>query len=94
MGKIERASKNTPIQGSGADMCKSALVIVREHIHLNELPVKLVMTVHDQIDTIVHKDYADEWKDELQRIMELSTLDIIPSGLLKAESEISTVWKK
>ena len=94
MGKIERASKNTPIQGSGADMCKSALVIVREHIHLNDLPVKLVMTVHDQIDTIVHKDYADEWKDELQRIMELSTLDIIPSGLLKAESEISTVWKK
>tara|TARA_Y100001938_G_scaffold148602_1_gene232826 strand:+ start:40870 stop:42738 length:1869 start_codon:yes stop_codon:yes gene_type:complete len=94
MGKIERASKNTPIQGSGADMCKSALVIVREHIHLHELPVKLVMTVHDQIDTIVHKDYADEWKDELQRIMELSTLDIIPSGLLKAETEISTVWKK
>ena len=94
MGKIERASKNTPIQGSGADMCKSALVIVREHIYLNDLPVKLVMTVHDQIDTIVHKDYADTWKDELQRIMELSTLDIIPSGLLKAETEISTVWKK
>jgi DNA polymerase-1 len=94
MGKIERASKNTPIQGSGADMCKSALVIVREHIYINDLPVKLVMTVHDQIDTIVHKDYADTWKDTLQDIMELSTLDIIPSGLLKAESEISTVWKK
>jgi len=94
MGKIERASKNTPIQGSGADMCKSALVMVRDHIYLNELPVKLVMTVHDQIDTIVHKDYADTWKDTLQDIMELSTLDIIPSGLLKAETEISTVWKK
>ncbi len=94
MGKIERASKNTPIQGSGADMCKSALVMVRDHIHHNNLPVKLVMTVHDQIDTIVHKSYADTWKYTLQDIMETSTLDIIPSGLLKAETEISTVWKK
>ena len=92
--KIERASKNTPIQGSGADMCKSALVMVRDHIHHNKLPVKIVMTVHDQIDTIVHKDYADTWKYTLQDIMETSTLDIIPSGLLKAETEISTVWKK
>ncbi len=94
LGKIERASKNTPIQGSGADMCKSALVMVREYIHNNNLPVKLVMTVHDQIDTIVHKSYADTWRSTLQDIMEKSTLDIIPSGLLKAETEISTVWKK
>ena len=94
MGKIERASKNTPIQGSGADMCKSALIMVRDHIYANNLPVKIVMTVHDQIDTIVHKGYADTWKYTLQDIMETSTLDIIPSGLLKAETEISTVWKK
>ena len=94
LGKIERASKNTPIQGSGADMCKSALVIVRNYIHDNKLPVKLVMTVHDQIDTIVHESYKDEWCTKLQELMEQSTLDIIPSGLLKAETEISTVWKK
>jgi len=94
MGKIERASKNTPIQGSGADMCKSALIMVRDYIYKNNLPVKLVMTVHDQIDTIVHNSYADTWRYTLQDIMEESTLDIIPSGLLKAETEISTVWKK
>ena len=94
MGKIERASMNTPIQGSGADMCKSALIMVRDHIYENDLPVKIVMTVHDQIDTIVHKDYADAWCTKLREIMEESTLDIIPSGLLKAETETSTVWKK
>ena len=91
-GKIERASKNTPIQGSGADMCKSALVMVRDHIHHNKLPVKIVMTVHDQIDTIVHKDYADTWKYTLQDIMGASTLDIIPSGLLKADTNVSETW--
>ena len=78
MGKIERASKNTPIQGSGADMCKSALIMVRDHIYENNLPVKLVMTVHDQIDTIVHESYAHTWCKELREIMERSTLDIIP----------------
>ena len=93
-GKIERASKNTPIQGSGADMCKSALVMVRDHIHHNKLPVKIVMTVHDQIDTIVHKDYADTWKYTLQDIMGASTLDIIPSGLLKADTNVSETWEK
>ena len=50
--------------------------------------------VHDQIDTIVDESYAHTWKYTLQDIMETSTLDIIPSGLLKAETEISTVWKK
>ena len=29
LGSIERASKNTPIQGTGADMTKLALVMVR-----------------------------------------------------------------
>ena len=94
MGKIERASKNTPIQGSGADMCKSALIMVRDFIYKNNLPVKIVMTVHDQIDTVVHASYADMWCKQLRELMEKSTLDIIPSGLLKSETEISNVWKK
>jgi len=94
MSKIERASKNTPIQGSGADMCKSALIMVRDFIYKNNLPVKIVMTVHDQIDTIVHQSYADMWCKQLRELMEKSTLDIIPSGLLKSETEISNVWKK
>ena len=56
LGSIERASKNTPIQGTGADMTKLALVMVRKSIKQQDLPVKLVMTVHDQIDTICKKD--------------------------------------
>lgn len=93
-GKIERRSKNTPIQGSSADMTKVAMVYIREYIQEKGIPVKMVMTVHDQIDTIVHKDYAETWSKELEELMEKAAMKIITNGLLRAETEISPVWKK
>ncbi len=94
LGSIERASKNTPIQGTGADMTKLAMINIREFIKQNNVPVKMVMTVHDQIDTICHKDYADEWHQKMSELMEAAATVILPSGLLKAEANISTQWEK
>lgn len=94
MGAIERASKNTPIQGSGADMVKEALVLMRRAILRDKLPVKIVMTVHDQIDTIVLKEYAPTWKIQMKEIMETAALSSIPSGLLKSDTNISISWEK
>lgn len=94
LGSIERASKNTPIQGTGADMTKLAMVYIREYIKSNNVPVKMVMTVHDQIDTLCHKDYADEWRVKMSELMEAAATVILPSGLLKAEANISTQWEK
>ena len=93
-GTIERASKNTPIQGSSADMTKVAMVYVRNYIRKHHLPVKMVMVVHDQIDCIVHKDFQNEWKVLLGNLMEKAALKIVKNGLLKAETELSPVWKK
>lgn len=93
-GSIERASKNTPIQGTGADMTKEALVIMRKFILKHNLPVKIVMTVHDQIDTIVHQDYADQWKRDMKALMEKAALTTIPNGLLKSDTNLSLTWEK
>ena len=94
LGSIERASKNTPIQGSSADMTKLALVLLHRHIKKENLPVKIVMTVHDQIDTICPKDYAQEWSKQMTDIMEQAANIIIKNGLLKAETTITNVWSK
>ena len=94
LGSIERASKNTPIQGSSADMTKLALVLIHKHIKENNLPVKIVMTVHDQIDTICPEDYAEEWKQSMTEIMEKASNTIIKNGLLKAETSITKLWSK
>ena len=61
-GSIERASKNTPIQGSSADMTKLALIYIYNEIQKSwSKDVKIVMTVHDQIDTICKQEVADDW---------------------------------
>jgi DNA polymerase I-like protein with 3'-5' exonuclease and polymerase domains len=94
LGSIERASKNTPIQGASADMTKRALILMREHIKEFDIPVKLVMTVHDQIDTICKDDYVCHWKHDMRSIMEDAALEIVTNGLLKAEVTVNNCWTK
>lgn len=94
LGSIERKSKNTPIQGAGADICKYALGLMRVHIHENQLPVKIVCMVHDQIDTVTTPEFAQQWSETMKMIMEKAALYSIPEGLLKADVTISNVWMK
>ena len=93
-GRIERVSKNTPIQGTAADMTKHALVLCHTHIKENNLPVKLVMTVHDQIDTTCPRDFAEEWAAKLKELMEQAATHIMGNDLLKAEVDITDKWSK
>ena len=94
LGSIERASKNTPIQGASADMTKRALVLMREYISYNDVPVKLVMTVHDQIDTICREDWLEVWTRDMKHLMEVAAKEIVTNGLLKAEVSVSNCWEK
>ena len=95
LGAIERKSKNTPIQGASADMTKLALVMIHHEIVSNwEGDVKLVMTVHDQIDTICKKEVADKWKVKMTELMEEAANTIVTNELLKADTNISERWEK
>ena len=100
LGSIERASKNTPIQGASADMTKLALVRIREYINEmlhwegDECPINVVMTVHDQIDTVCKEEYAEQWKNIMTTLMERAALMIVTNGLLKADTNISKTWEK
>ena len=95
LGSIERASKNTPIQGSSADMTKLALIYIHREIQESwSNNVKIVMTVHDQIDTICKQEVADAWAVKMTELMEKAAKVIIPNGLLKADTNISQTWEK
>jgi DNA polymerase-1 len=94
-GSIERASKNTPIQGSSADMTKLALIYIYKEIQESwSDSVKIVMTVHDQIDTICKEEVANDWAVKMTELMEKAAKVIIPNGLLKADTNISQTWEK
>jgi DNA polymerase I-like protein with 3'-5' exonuclease and polymerase domains len=96
LGEIERASKNMPIQGASADITKVAMVLIRDFIYENRLQdkIKIVAQVHDQITTVCHKDLAEWWKIEMDRLMCEAALIVIPTGILKAETTISNCWTK
>ena len=95
LGSIERASKNTPIQGSSADMTKLALIYIYREIKESwQGKVKIVMTVHDQIDTVCKEEISEEWAVRMTELMEKAAKVIIPNGLLKADTNISTTWEK
>jgi len=94
LSSIERASKNTPIQGCSADMTKLAIIKIREFLSNNDVPVKMVMTVHDQIDTICDIKYADVWVTKMTELMEEAALAVVTNGLLKSDTNISKSWEK
>ena len=75
-------------------MTKLALVYIMQHIEDNNLPIKIVMTVHDQIDTICPVDLAEEWKDTMSELMEKAAKAVIKNGLLKSDTTITEKWSK
>lgn len=69
LGKIERQSKNTPIQGTNGDIIKLALINVRDEIRKNDWPVRILLSIYDEIQTECREDMTEEWRKVLERIM-------------------------
>lgn len=96
LAKIGRQSKNHPIQGTSADIVKVAMVLVRNYIRDNNLRdiVKFQAQVHDQITTKVREDFAEQWRVILNDLMWEAGKLVIPTGILKADVQVTPVWTK
>lgn len=96
LGKIDRASKNSPIQGLSADMTKIALVLLRRKINQAKVRdrVKLFAQVHDQIDSICEDNLKEFWAKIVTDTLELAAKICLKNDLLKTDTEISKVWQK
>jgi len=93
-GEIERASKNTPIQGVNGTVIKLALIRVQEIIDRNQYPVKILLSVYDEIQTECKEDFAEEWKNILENCMIEAGQEIIKTVPIVADCSISDYWKK
>jgi DNA polymerase I-like protein with 3'-5' exonuclease and polymerase domains len=96
LGAIGRQSSNQPIQGCSADVTKQALVFIYEWKRANGLndKIKLKLQVHDQITTTCDDDIKEMWKLQMDKLMCDAAKVVIPSGILRSETNITSFWTK
>jgi hypothetical protein len=96
IASIERWGKNSPIQGSGADQTKYALILIKRKIE--EMGwgnmVKIVFQLHDAILTQFRENLIPEWPKIQAALMEEAACSNIPGGLIKADMAVTDHWTK
>lgn len=93
-GEIERAGKNTPIQGTNGDIIKSALVKVQRFIDARALPINILLSVYDEIQTECPEDLSEWWKLELDKLMVEAAQEVIKSVPIVVDCKIADYWDK
>jgi len=94
LGEIERAAKNMPMQGSNGDIIKVAISEIQKKIDSEKLPIKLLLSVYDEIRTECPKDIAEWWKVTMQQIMIESAQLVIKSIPVVVDCTIKDKWEK
>lgn len=93
-GEIDRAGRNTPIQGGNADMTKLALVMLYKEIKKNKYPVKIVMQVYDEIQTEADEEFAEEWAPIMSQIMKDAAAVILKNIPMEVDCGVFDHWSK
>ena len=91
--KIEGSARNSPIQGTQADMIKESIVVINKYIKDNNIDAKLIITVHDEL---VYK-FKTELTDfpELIKELLLETCDKYLSFItMGADYHVKDSWTK
>jgi DNA polymerase I-like protein with 3'-5' exonuclease and polymerase domains len=99
-GEIERAAMNYPIQGTAADMTKTACIFIRrKYIENGILPFadatcKLVLMPHDEIQTECHPNVYLFGKQILEDAMEQAGKVYVETMSLRPKASVGNCWSK
>ena len=85
----ERAARNTPIQGTAADVIKLAMVRVYDRLEKENLRAKLILQVHDELIVEAPEEEAERVRALLTEEMEHAVTLSVP---LVAEAKIGKNW--
>lgn len=85
----ERMTRNTPIQGSAADIIKIAMVSVEKRLREEELKSSLILQIHDELIIEAYEDEVEKVKDILKTSMENAAKLSVP---LVAEAKCGKSW--
>lgn len=94
LGSVERQGKNTPIQGTSADITKYALVYIYNTIKKEKLDAHLIHTVHDEIVTEAREDIAEDVAKMVEDKMIEAGRKMVKLVPIKVDVHISDCWEK
>lgn len=93
-GSIERQGKNTPIQGTSADITKYALIYVAERFKKEGWDAYIISTVHDEIVAEAKDDIAEEVALAMNEEMVRAAKKLLLKVAVKVDVHISDCWEK
>ncbi len=85
----ERVARNSPIQGTSADIIKIAMINVDKKLRESGLGARLLLQVHDELLVESPRENADKVLDILKSEMENAVKLRVP---LRVEAEIGETW--
>lgn len=94
IGSVERQGKNTPIQGTSADITKYALVYIADEIKKQKLDAHLIHTVHDEIVTEARADIADSVAKMVEEKMIEAGRKLVKLVPIKVDVKVADCWEK
>lgn len=99
LAEIKRKGGNSPVQGTGADITKEALVEIRNLINsynkqYGNNTAYLLLTVHDQIDVEIQDHLVEDCKIQIKRIMEEQANKYLKVAKMRASVTENKMWDK
>jgi DNA polymerase-1 len=88
----QRNGKNTPIQGTSADILKRALRLLKNE--LRDTSARIVNIIHDEIVVEADADQATEISQRVERAMCAAGEEYLRTVPVKVETEIADEWIK
>ena len=88
----QRNGKNTPIQGTSADILKRALRLLKDELH--DTTARIVNIIHDEIVVEAGRDQAEEIAQKVERAMCAAGEEYLKTVPVKVETEIADEWVK
>jgi DNA polymerase I-like protein with 3'-5' exonuclease and polymerase domains len=88
----KRNGKNTPIQGTSADILKRALRLLKDE--LRGTNAQIVNIIHDEIVVEADADEAEEVAQKVERAMCAAGEEYLKTVPVKVETEIADEWVK
>ncbi|HJX92744.1 MAG TPA: DNA polymerase [Pyrinomonadaceae bacterium] len=88
----QRNGKNTPIQGTSADILKRALKLLKEE--LKNSSAKIVNIIHDEVVVEADADEAASVASKVESVMVAAGEEYLKTVPVKVETEIADEWVK